>query len=136
MKRDPHALTAFLDSRADWRFGYGRGDRTHDCVRFAAAGVEAVTGYPALSRVAHSWTTARGARRVLARLGGMAAAVDRVMRPIPVTMAARGDVGMTATGQLVLVEGDTVVGLSPERGLFRLTRAALASAWTTPEVDA
>ena len=128
--RDPHALIAFLESREDWTFGYGPEPRTHDCARFCGAGVAAVTGVNPLSRFSSQWTTRRGARRVLAAHGGMAKAVGELMRPVAVTMARRGDVGMTTDGCLVLVEGEMTIGLSPDSGLFRLPRSALVAAWT------
>lgn len=130
MTRDHHALIAFLEARADWTFGYGPEPTTHDCARFADAGVEAVCGVAPLARFAGQWTTRRGARRVLRRHGGMAAAVSEVMTPIDLTQAARGDVGMLADEQLVLFEGETVVGVRPDRGVMRLPRAHAVRAWT------
>lgn len=129
MSRDPHALIAFLESREDWTFGYGPGAKVHDCARFFSAGIEAVTGVSPLDRFASRWTTEMGAARVLRRHGGMAAAVSEVMTEIPVTLAQRGDGGLTAGDALVLIEGETVVGLN-ETGLYRLPRHALLMAWT------
>lgn len=128
--RDPHALVAFLESREDWAFGYGREPRTHDCARFCGAGFAAVTGVNPLDSFAGRWTSERGARRILAAHGGLAAAVDTVMRPIDPTLAQRGDVGMTDDNTLVLIEGDTVVGPAWPKGLKRAPRAALTRAWT------
>lgn len=127
---DPHALIAFLESRDDWVFGYGPEVRTHDCARFGGAGLFEVFGLDPLTRFASHWTTRRGARRVLSAHGGMAAAVDEVMTPIDLTQARRGELGMTANDQLVLFEGDTVVGPAPVRGLYRLPRSAAIRAWT------
>ncbi len=131
----PNALAAFLDGRADWVFGYGRAPRTHDCARFASAGVAAVSGVDPLRRFAGQWTTRRGARIVLARNGGLAAAVATVMDPVAVTLARRGDVALIdATGSgdpaLGLVEGDLIVGLGPVRGYRRLPRSAALKTWT------
>ena len=126
----PHALIAYLEAREAWTFGYGRAPMTHDCARFCGAGVQAVHGQNPLRRFSGEWTTLRGARRVLARHRGMAAAVSEVMTSIPVTMAQRGDVGLTADNTLVLVEGDMVVGLHPERGQVRQPRSAMTLAWT------
>ena len=130
MTTNPHGLIAYLEGREAWSFGYGREPMTHDCARFCGAGVEAVYGQNPLSRFSSEWTTRRGARRVLARHKGMAAAVSEVMIAIPVTLAQRGDVGLTADNTLVLVEGDMVVGLHPERGLIRQPRSAVTLAWT------
>ncbi|MBJ7485970.1 hypothetical protein [Brevundimonas sp.] len=130
MLRNPNALPAYLEAREAWAFGYGPEPRTQDCARFFAGGVEAVTGINPLGRFTSEWTTRRGARRVLARHGGMANAVSEVMTEIPVTLAQRGDGGLTDDSTLVLVEGDTVVGLHPERGQVRLPRSAMIRAWT------
>jgi len=130
MIRDHHALIAFIESREDWTFGYGDQPQTHDCARYADAGVYAVFGVNPLVDFTSQWTTRRGARRVLRRHGGMAAAVTEVMTPIDLTQAGRGDVGMLADEQLVLFEGDDVVGVRPDRGLMRLPRAHAVRAWT------
>ena len=130
MIRDHHALIPFLEDREDWLFGYDPAPRTHDCARYADAGVAAVFGVHPLRAFVSQWTTHRGARRVLRRHGGMAAAVSEVMDPIDPTQAGRGDVGMLADAQLVLFDGDGVVGLRPERGLVRLPRAHAVRAWT------
>jgi hypothetical protein len=133
MPRNPNALVEYLEDRADWTFGYGPDPKTHDCARFVAGGVEAVTGANPLKRFTSEWTTRTGARRVLARHGGMASAVSEVMTEISPTMAQRGDVGMTAEGQLVLFDGEMVTGLTPERGLVRLPRAHAVRAWTATD---
>lgn len=130
MIRDHHALIAFLEDREDWRFGYGPSLRTHDCARFADGGVAAVFGVNPLRAFASQWTTRQGARRVLRRHGGMASAVSEVMAPIDLTLAGRGDVGMLQDEQLVLFDGDGLVGLRPDRGLIRLPRAHAVRAWT------
>ena len=130
MTRDHHALIAFLESREAWTFGYGADPMTHDCARFSDAGVHAVFGVNPLADFTSQWTTRRGARRVLRRHGGMAAAVSEVMTPIDLPQAGRGDVGMLADEQLVLFEGENVVGVRPDRGLMRLPRAHAVRAWT------
>lgn len=130
MTRDPHALIAFLEAREDWCFGYGPQAKTHDCARFCGAGVQVVAGVNPLERFSSEWSTRRGARRVLRRHGGMAAAVSEVMTPIEPLSAARGDVGLLTDGQLVLFEGETVVGPSAGVGLQRLPRSAAVQAWT------
>lgn len=129
--RDHLAAVAYIEAREDWVFGYGRAPRTHDCARFVGGGVEAATGRNPLKRFSSEWTTRRGARRVLAAHGGMAAAVGEVLTPLEsVTLARRWDVGMTADDTLVLIEGDTVVGLSPTLGQVRQPRSALTRAWS------
>lgn len=129
MTRDPHALIDYLDGRADWLFGYGPAPKTHDCARFVSAGVESVTGISPLANFDGAWKTEAGAARVICRYGGMDAAVSTVMTEIPVTLAQRGDVGLTEGDALVLIEGATVVGLSDD-GQYRLPRQSLIKAWT------
>lgn len=124
------ALPIYLEAREGWSFAYSGEAETHDCARWAGGGVEVVHGVNPLARFVSQWTTYRGARRVLARHGGMALAVGTVMRPIDPVAAQRGDVGMTATGELVLFEGDRVVGLVEPQGYRRLPREAAVAAWT------
>jgi hypothetical protein len=126
----PNALAAFLDSRQAWAFGYGRAPATHDCARFADAGVCAVTGDRPLRRFTGKWSSERGARLVLARHGGMAAAIGQVMDPVAPTLARRGDVALIAGDALALVEGDQIVGLGSVCGLVRMPRSAMIQAWT------
>lgn len=130
MRPDFDALPIYLEEREGWAFGYSLTPETHDCARWSGAGVNVVHGVNPLDRFASQWTTRRGARRVLARHGGMAAAVNTVMRSIDPVAARRGDVGMTAEGQLVLFEGEGVVGLAEGRGYRRLPREAAVAAWT------
>lgn len=136
MRPSPAAFIAFLEDREDWVFGYGPEPRTHDCARFCGAGVKAMTGVDPLKRFSGQWTTQSGARRILARHGGLAAAVGTVMSPISPTLAPRGSVGLVHGGGLVLVEGALVVGPGPERGLVRADRSSLIAAWTVAETEA
>lgn len=128
MQRNTVALAAYIDARATWRFGYGPDPLTHDCARFCGGGVEAATGVNPLTAFAGQWTTERGARRVLARHGGMAAAIGTVMDEVSPTMAQRGDVAMTEQGALMLLEGATLVGPADE-GLKRAPRAHAVRTW-------
>lgn len=133
MTRDYAAWTALLEARQAFAFGYGRGPETQDCVRFAAAAVKALTGRDPLARLSATWTTERGARRVLRRLGGLSAGVDLVLRPVPAALAARGDVALVRLGGgegLMIIEGDTLVGPAAPAGLQRLPRASAARAWS------
>lgn len=128
--RNHDAAIAYLEDRQDWAFGYGREPKTHDCARFVGGGVEAATGRNPLDGFSGEWTTRRGARRVLKAHGGMAAAVSEVMTPIAPTMARRWDVGLLADQTLVLIEGETVVGLSPQGGQVRRPRRDISRAWS------
>lgn len=130
MRYEPNALIDYLDARRDWAFGYGPEPKTHDCARFCGAGVKAVYGVDPIAAFSSSWSTRRGARRVLAAHGGMAAAVSEVMTEIDVTMAKRGDVGMLENEQLVLFTGEDLVGLADTIGHLPLPRSLAVRAWT------
>jgi hypothetical protein len=130
MTPDRGALIPYLEQREGWTFAYSGKPETHDCARFCDGGVMAIFGVSPLKRFTSEWTTRRGARRVLARHGGMAAAVSKVMTAIDPVAARRGDVGMTEQGELVLFEGDLVVGLTDTQGYRRRPRATAVKAWT------
>lgn len=126
--RNIEALIALLDERGVEPFQWGR----QDCVTFAAAAVKAQTGIDLLARVTWSWATEREALRILARVGGVAAAADLVLPRIAPAMAHRGDIGLVEVeGQacLVVIEGDLVIGPGL-KGLTRLPRTDLVAAWS------
>lgn len=127
---DPDALIPFLEDREGFTFAYSGAKGTHDCARFAGAGVKAVHGVDPLASFAGSWSTEVGAARVIQRAGGLDAALDTVMDRIDVTAANRGDVVLLADRTLALVEGASVVGTHSERGLIRAPRSAIKAAWT------
>lgn len=133
MTRDHAALVAFLIDRQDWRFGYGRGEQTHDCARFAADAVRAQTGKDPLRGLRGAWRSERGASRTLAREGGLEAAVDVRLDRIAPAMAGRGDIALTSDGldgvQLGVIEGDTVA-CPGGSGLFRRHRSEIVAAWS------
>lgn len=139
MIRDHAALVAFLHARADLTFDWGRNPRRggspddgNSCVHFAAGAVQAQTGRNLMPRLP-SWTTERGAKRVLKRLGGLEAATDRVLTRIPPAMAQRGDIaGVPRPGGgmlLMVVEGETLVGPDAS-GARRIARRHMAAAWS------
>lgn len=128
MFRNYGALHAFIDSRQLTPFAWW----THDCVTFAARAAEAETGEDYLKRLGARWTSARGAARALSARGGLVAAVNTILRPIPHGHAARGDIGLVGIEgreSLMVIEGDLVVGPGLT-GLVRAQRGALTSAWT------
>lgn len=128
--RDHSAFLAYLDAHARTPFAWG----SHDCVCFAAGAVRALTGRDLLAEVGHHWTSERGALRLLRKLGGVEGAVDQVLARLPGTaFAHRGDVGLvvqSGIGNLVVFEGDLVVGVHPVAGLQRLRRGAATVAWS------
>lgn len=120
----------YLEEREGWAFGYSNAPQTHDCARFCGGAVEAACGSNPLAKFDGAWTSERGAKRVLARYGGMGAAISTVMNEIPVTIAQRADVGMTTDGELVLFDGDGIIGLDRHRGYVRGPRSQAVRAWT------
>lgn len=125
MARDYEALLAFVGSRASAAFVWG----VNDCVTFAAGAVKATTGR---ELALPAWSGERAARRLLRERGGLQAAVDALLPRVPVAKAARGDIGLIATGTgpaLVVVMGEHVVGPRPS-GLAFVTRGRLLCAWS------
>lgn len=131
MMRNHTAWVAFLEARATVPFAWGR--RANDCISFAGQAVHALTGDDVLARCGHDWATRRGALRVLAAVGGRAAAADLMLTRLKSPgLAQRGDVGLVETEAfraLVVVEGHTLVGPGVS-GLVRLPRSAMSLAWS------
>lgn len=131
MIRDHEALSRYLAARHSQPFAWGRD--ANDCVSFALGAVEAQRG-DQLRQGLPNWKTERGARRVLARLGGLEAAVDGVLTSVAPAFARRGDIALVthaATGDqaLFVVEGDTLVG-PDARGARRVRRSHMLKAWS------
>ena len=136
--RDLDALFVLLEERARRPFAWGRG--RNDCAGFVLAAIAAQTGRDILPTV--TWTTRRGAARVLRRLGGLEAAFDARLTPIAPAFARRGDVAAIVDERLgisvMIVEGTVLVGPGT-RGLTRLPRSAMIRAWSVeprPRTDA
>lgn len=131
MVRDIAALIALLEGRASRPFEWGH-DK-HDCVSFAAAAVEAQTGENPIRRLGYTWSTERGAARLLNRLGGVAAVADLALTRLPApAFAHRGDIGLVeieGRQSLVVIEGELVAGPGLA-GLVRGPRSALTLAWS------
>lgn len=86
----PERLAAYLQASAGQRFAWG----SHDCVRFAAGAVLAVTGRDLLPA---QWHDRRSAARLLRTLGGLPAAVGAVLPALAgPQLAQRGDVLLVA----------------------------------------
>lgn len=128
--RDIPALLRLIAERQAMPFAWG--SEANDCVSFAANAVRAQTGRDVLKPLKAKWSTELGAAKTLARLGGLEAAVDRVLTPVPLGMARRGDIAMAGRGEtfgLFVVEGQTIVG--PDiAGLSRLPRRMAVKAWS------
>lgn len=127
--RDYAALLELIEARMRAPLVWGK--RENDCVSFQLAAVLAQTGVDRMGELP-DWTTERGAKRVMASLGGLEAAVDGVLNPVPLALAKRGDVGLIEANRvrcLVTIEGDTVIGPGID-GLVRHPRTALLRAWS------
>ncbi len=132
--RDYDAWHAYLRSVLGRPHDWG----THDCVKSGFASAKALVGRDLLAELGSDWTSHKGALRVLSRLGGLEAGMDRLLPRTPCAHAHRGDLGMVMTPDygptLVVIEGPTLCAPGP-RGLQRLNRAILtedlgAIAWS------
>ena len=125
--RDRIALVRFIESRIGMPHDY----RRNDCARFVLGAVRAQFGRT--PKLGVSWTTERGAKRAIARLGGFEAAADRLFAAIDPGQAQFGDIAGVIDPvrgfHVMLVEGQQLVGPG-ERGLTRLPRSAMVRAWS------
>lgn len=137
MIRDFDNLLAYLDARRRTPFAWGT--RANDCVSFAGGAVEALTGDDVLGRCGHTWSTARGAARVLHQVGGVAGAADLMLpRLLAPAFALRGDVGLVELDGrpcLVVFEGELLVGPG-EAGRVYLPRPLALAAWSATPLEA
>jgi hypothetical protein len=124
--RDYGALARYLAERRAMPFAWGR--KGNDCAAFAGGAIKAQTGRDPLAGL--RWSTATGAARLIARLGGMEAAVSARLTPIAPAKAHRGDLAGVADGRfgllLMVVEGETLIG----PGNSRAPRSAMIHAWS------
>lgn len=82
----PERLADYLAAMRPHRFAWG----THDCARFAAGAVHAVTGQHI---TALQWSSSADAARLLRRVGSLATAVGQVLPELAApALAQRGDV--------------------------------------------
>jgi hypothetical protein len=82
----PERLAQYLAAHRSTVFAWGR----HDCVKFAAGAVQAITGCDLLPEV---WADKAGAARVLRRLHGLVPAVSQSLPLLAsAAWAQRGDV--------------------------------------------
>ena len=131
MRRDLVALTAFIDSRIAMPHDFNG----NCCARYVLDAVRAQ--FAEAPQLTVSWSTARGAKRAIAKLGGFEATVDRLFRRIDPAQAVFGDIAGVACPVLgfhvMLVEGQTLVAPG-ERGNTRLPRTRMLSAWSAEPV--
>lgn len=131
-RRDRVALCEFIDSRVRRPHDFSG----NDCVRFTLGGVKAQFGISPILPV--NWTTERGARRAIVKLGGIAATCDRLFRPIAPGEAQFGDIAGVEDPlhgfHVMLVEGATLC--SPgDIGLDRVPRAEMVRAWSAEPTE-
>lgn len=119
---------SFIQSRMRSPFEWG----TNDCCMFAADAVLAAHGIDHAEDVRGSYSTEKEARRLLRRLGGLAAIASRGGDEIAPLMANVGDVGLIAQEERELL-GVCVGGvwLVPTRdGLCAVQIDAAKRAWS------
>lgn len=91
----PERLAAYIEQRRHAPFKWAE----QDCATFAFDAVEAMTGADPIADLRGRWTTARGAARILNRLGGLEAATSAYLgEPKSATFAQRGDVVIVPIG--------------------------------------
>ncbi len=124
MMRDIAALGAYLEQSKpfDWD--------GNCCVFFALGAVRAQFGRA--PNIGHRWSTARGAARVLKRVGGLEAATDAIFERIAPGQAMRGDIAGCPDPELgialLVIEGMTLAGPC-EGGTRRVPRSMMTMAW-------
>jgi hypothetical protein len=129
VKRDTEALIAFVDSRQNTPYAWGR-DR-NDCIAFLLGAVEAQTGV----RVAPSlkWSGPKAATTLIDRFGGMEGVLDAHFERIPPSMAKMGDIAGVPDEAFgihpMIVEGLTLV-CPGDKGNARTKRSMMTCAWS------
>jgi hypothetical protein len=93
------ALDALVAARMTQPFEWGK----QDCCLWAADCVLASTGIDHATDVRGSYSSAAGALRVLAELGGIEAVAGRAGEPIPPLAAGVGDIGLIALDDRALL---------------------------------
>lgn len=128
--RDFEALIAFIESRQATPHEWGR--KANDCIAFAGHAVEAVTdGHRQPLKGLH-WHDRASGLKLLAKLGGVEAALDARFQRIAPAQAHRGDIAGVADADFgmhpMIVEGEYLVGPGA-KGNRRLPRRAMVAAW-------
>ncbi len=117
-------LNALLDRAAKEPFRWG----VFDCCLLAADSVEALTGFDPAAGLRGTYSDEEGARKILAREGGLAALVGRIcrergFREIPPLYAQRGDVAVVTVANPL----DPPPGSG--EGALRETAGLVSGAW-------
>lgn len=125
----PQRLGDYVESRRSTPFEYG----THDCCRFAAGAVIAMTGHNYMA--AFDYKNGLGAERLIRRAGTLDALVNRTLgEPVHPSQAGRGDVvlaDLERGSTLGVCLGETCVFAAEPAGLAFHPRAVIRLAWRT-----
>lgn len=128
--RNHKALLALVSGRMNTPVAFGE----HDCVLFANAAAQAQTGRDLLAEleIDPDWTDQDAAARAIARAGGLGTALDKVLKPIPISMAQRGDLVIvpSPTGPALGVMLGAVIVAPGVKGLLHLPRKEALLAWS------
>ncbi len=129
MRRDnwPHYLHEVISERQRVPFEWG----AQDCVTFAAACIESITGVDPIADL-EPWSDERSALRRIAEVGGVEAWLDEHYGRVEWHGAMRGDVGVIdqASGTTVLVVNTGAGWVGPsEDGLTPSPPSAVRAAW-------
>lgn len=123
----PERLAEYVHQHRGTPFAWGG----HDCVRFAAGAVQAMTGCQPLPT---EWSDRTSAARALRRLGGLVPAVSSVLPPLSApAWAQRGDVVLVqcaglARRWLAVCDGPLLLSPGPHGLLINPSRYAVR-AW-------
>jgi len=105
---------------------------THDCCLWAADAVQALAGVDFASAWRGTYTSAAGAARLLAELGGVRAIASAALGdPVPVAFAAVGDVVLIEQDGrelLAVCNGGTALCVGPD-GLAPVGMEAALAVW-------
>jgi hypothetical protein len=100
---------------------------SNDCVLFAAGWVKCKTGFDHLADQP-TWTSAKGAMRIVRDLGGLEKLMDDRFDRINLHMAKDGDLALYK-GALCIFTGPHIVGPGPD-GLTFINRTEAECAWS------
>jgi hypothetical protein len=132
MKRNVQALIAFIDSRQNTPYAWGR-DK-NDCISFALGAVEAQTGI----KVAPSlkWAGPKAAASIIKKFGSLEAALDAHFKRIPPAVAKMGDIAGVPDEAFgihpMIVEGILLV-CPGDKGNKRCQRRYMTCAWSATD---
>ena len=121
-------LGALVLERMQAPFAWGE----NDCCMWPADAVQAMKGIDVAEDVRGTYESARGATRVLVRLGGLPAALARTGTPIAPLCATVGDIGLVTAGGEMEV-GGVCMGdhwlVVAKNGLGQVPLSAALQAW-------